>query len=75
MGVEATAQMAMKSLVDEIAKKTSGSQGDPLSRDEVEKVVTATVKELRDNPDTRTALMAHGLPSSPEVPPTIPAPK
>jgi hypothetical protein len=59
-----TDQAALESLVDEVARKTSGTSGDPLSRDEVKTVVTQAVKELRDNPEVRTALMAHGIPSS-----------
>lgn len=63
-----TDQMALESLVDEVTRKTSGTSGDPLTREEVKSVITVAVKELRDNPEVRTALMAHGLPSSrPEV--------
>lgn len=58
-----TDQAALDSLIDEVTRKTSGTAGDPLTRDEVKVVVTEAVKQLRDNPEVRTALMAHGLPS------------
>lgn len=59
------AQAALESLTDEVNRLTHGTAGDPLTRDEVKKIVAETVKQLRDNPETRTALLAHGLPSSP----------
>lgn len=61
-----TDQVALESLVDEVTKKTSGTSGDPLTRDEVKIVVAEAIKELRGNPEVRTALLAHGLPSSSE---------
>jgi len=57
-------QDAMNSLVKEVNRLTSGTAGDPLTIDEVKPIVEETVKQLRDNPEVRTALMAHGLPSS-----------
>ena len=36
------------SLVDRVADKTKGTEGDPLTRAEVEQVVDATLQELGD---------------------------
>ena len=35
-------------LVDRVAEKTKGTEGDPLTRPEVEQVVDATLQELGD---------------------------
>jgi len=61
-------QLAMKTLVDEVSNNTSGTLGDPLTREDCDQVVTETIKQLRDNPDLRATLFANNgtSPTPPE---------
>lgn len=59
-------QVALKTLVDEVASNTSGTVGDPITRADCEVVVTETIKQLRDNPEVRSTLLANGVAPRPE---------
>ena len=43
-------ELSHDELVDRVTARTKGTAGDPLSRDEVEQVVTATLLELHGPP-------------------------
>lgn len=43
--------------IDEVAERTHGTVGDPLTREEVEQVVMATAKVLTENSDVTPAIL------------------